>query len=122
MAPARMFNARAVPAMLAAGFALLAVAMIGIHQQGRAVSLLQTRARRASLHAKMDSFFSLLKHPVRSRPVQKPLARLVPGPDDPRFVCSPCMCFRLDCGSWLLRLRFLCLLAGGGFKRAGEDR
>jgi len=63
MAPARMFNARAVPAMLAAGFALLAVAMIGIHQQGRAVSLLQTRARRASLHAKMDSFFSLLKHP-----------------------------------------------------------
>jgi hypothetical protein len=72
MASTRVGAARGVPALLVAGFALLAVAMVGIHQQGRAVSLLQIRARRASLHAKMDSFFALLKHPVRTRPTQPP--------------------------------------------------
>lgn len=65
MASGARWRARVLPGLLAAGFALLALGMICIHQQGRQQSLMEVRARRSSLHSKMHSFFALLKHPVR---------------------------------------------------------
>jgi len=52
-----------VPGLLVAGFALLALGMVAVHQHGRQSELLGVKARRANLHAKMDEFFQLLKHP-----------------------------------------------------------
>jgi len=67
MAERKALRKRALPALLVAGFALLALGKVAIHQQGRQSELLLTQSRRAMLRLKMDDFFALLKpeHPVR---------------------------------------------------------
>ena len=65
MAERKALRKRALPALLVAGFGILALGMVAIHQQGRQSELLLTQSRRAMLRLKMDDFFALLKHPVR---------------------------------------------------------
>ena len=47
MAERKALRKRALPALLVAGFALLAMGMVAIHQQGRQSELLLTQSRRA---------------------------------------------------------------------------
>jgi hypothetical protein len=54
---------RAVAGALAAVFALLALGMVVIHQQGHYEALLGVQARRADFHAQMRQLYKLLQHP-----------------------------------------------------------
>jgi len=63
-----VWRTRVLPAALATAFALLALGMVVIHQQGRQQSLLEIRARRATLKSKMTTLFHLLDHPVSAMP------------------------------------------------------
>ena len=93
MAERKALRKRALPALLVAGFALLALGMVAIHQQGRQSELLLTQSRRAMLRLKMDDFFALLKHPVRdeSRWHAVPMQRgsNQNGSEEPFVFCLP---------------------------------
>ena len=80
----RAWRTRVLPAALAAAFALLALGMVAIHQQGRQQALLSAQTRRAALHTKMDELYTLLKHPHQLARAMLGGARAVGGSAAPK--------------------------------------